>query len=72
MKLKSELRSKSLEVEEMRQKNNLLIKDSEIFENYFNSLKSDEVAIRLIIQKVDPCQGASSHPTDPRGLPTNA
>jgi hypothetical protein len=36
----------------MRQKQDLLMKDAETFESYLNSIKSDEVAIRMIIQKV--------------------
>lgn len=51
-KLNTDLLTKTSEVEEMRQKQDLLMKDAETFESYLNSIKSDEVAIRLIIQKI--------------------
>lgn len=51
-KLYREVKDKSQEIEELRKKQEILIKDSQIFDNYLNSIKSDEAAIRLIIQKV--------------------
>jgi predicted ribosome quality control (RQC) complex YloA/Tae2 family protein len=50
-KLNSELLAKTNEVEEMRNTQDLLMKDAQTFESYLNSIKSDEVAVRLIIQK---------------------
>lgn len=50
--LENEIKQKSLEIEELRQKQEVLWNDSQIFETYLNSIRSDEVAVKVIIQKV--------------------